>query len=156
LNTIVTEALVTPACPLSRQPTYSPQQYTYRLYIRSIKLFARTEVMLVIPSTKQIASRIFDFPEPFNPVIALKDSSNPGIISFLAMESALKLASDSCSDWVRLKAYQISFSSDVVILGTHRPESTLQSSSWQSLSCRFSVFLQRFRCFAFAFSLSDA
>ena len=31
----------------------------------------------MIPSTKQIASRIFDFPEPFNPVMALKDSSNP-------------------------------------------------------------------------------
>jgi hypothetical protein len=49
--------------------------------MRSIKLLARTEVILVIPSTKQIASRIFDFPEPFNPVMALKDSSNPGVIS---------------------------------------------------------------------------
>lgn len=32
---------------------------------------------MVIPSTKQIASRILDFPEPFNPVMALKDSSKP-------------------------------------------------------------------------------
>ena len=37
----------------------------------------------MIPSTKQIASRIFDFPEPFNPVIALKDSSNPGMSASL-------------------------------------------------------------------------
>jgi hypothetical protein len=39
-------------------------------------LFARTEVILVIPKTKQIASRIFDFPDPLRPVIALKDGSN--------------------------------------------------------------------------------
>jgi hypothetical protein len=32
----------------------------------------------VIPNTKHIASRIFDLPDPFRPVIALKDSSNPG------------------------------------------------------------------------------
>lgn len=31
--------------------------------------------MLVIPRTKQIASRIFDFPLPFRPVIELKLSS---------------------------------------------------------------------------------
>jgi len=38
--------------------------------------------MLVIPSTKQIASRILDFPEPFNPVMALNDSSKPGCVSW--------------------------------------------------------------------------
>jgi len=32
---------------------------------------------LVIPSKKQIASKIFDFPEPFNPVIALNCGSQP-------------------------------------------------------------------------------
>lgn len=36
-----------------------------------------TDCMLVIPSTKQIASRIFDLPDPFRPVMALKDSSKP-------------------------------------------------------------------------------
>jgi hypothetical protein len=35
--------------------------------------------MLVIPRTKQIASRMFDFPDPFRPVMALKDSSKPGL-----------------------------------------------------------------------------
>ena len=35
--------------------------------------------MFVIPSTKHIASRMFDFPEPFKPVIALNDSSKPDI-----------------------------------------------------------------------------
>jgi hypothetical protein len=33
--------------------------------------------MFVIPNTKQIASRMFDFPEPFRPVIALNDGSHP-------------------------------------------------------------------------------
>jgi len=45
--------------------------------------------MLVIPSTKQIASRILDFPEPFKPVMALKDSSNPGIVSFATIQKAI-------------------------------------------------------------------
>lgn len=36
---------------------------------------ARTVVMLVIPRTKHIASRILDFPLPFSPVIELKLSS---------------------------------------------------------------------------------
>lgn len=35
--------------------------------------------MLVIPSTKQIASRMFDLPEPFRPVIALNEGSHPVI-----------------------------------------------------------------------------
>ena len=35
--------------------------------------------ILVIPKTKQIASSIFDFPEPFRPVIALKEESHPVI-----------------------------------------------------------------------------
>lgn len=37
----------------------------------------RTDCMLVIPRTKHIASRMFDFPEPFRPVMALNDSSKP-------------------------------------------------------------------------------
>jgi hypothetical protein len=36
-----------------------------------------TAVILVMPNTKQIASKIFDFPEPFKPVMALKDGSHP-------------------------------------------------------------------------------
>lgn len=39
--------------------------------------------MLVIPRTKHIASRIFDFPLPFNPVIELKLSSLQVISLFL-------------------------------------------------------------------------
>lgn len=35
--------------------------------------------MFVIPRTKHIASRILDLPEPFRPVIALKDESHPVI-----------------------------------------------------------------------------
>lgn len=60
-NTIVTLALVTPACP--------------RLYMRSCKFVARTVLIFVMPRTKHIASRIFDFPLPFKPVIELKLSS---------------------------------------------------------------------------------
>lgn len=36
---------------------------------------ARTVVMLVMPKTKQIASRIFDLPLPLRPVMELKASS---------------------------------------------------------------------------------
>ncbi len=32
---------------------------------------------LVIPSTKQIESRMLDFPDPLRPVMALKDASKP-------------------------------------------------------------------------------
>ena len=39
------------------------------------KFCARTTLKLLIPSTKHIESRMFDFPEPFNPVIELKLSS---------------------------------------------------------------------------------
>jgi hypothetical protein len=84
----------------------------------------------VIPSTKQIASRIFDFPEPFNPVMALKDSSNPGMVSFWAIQGPFELTRDGRSDWVRLEACRISCSSGVVILGTHRPGLALRSSFW--------------------------
>lgn len=38
---------------------------------------ALTVLMLVIPRTKHIASRIFDFPLPLRPVIELKLSSHP-------------------------------------------------------------------------------
>jgi hypothetical protein len=71
--------------------------------------------MFVIPSTKQIASRIFDFPEPFNPVMALKDSSNPGIVSSSTILMSGQLTGDGGSDWVRLESYMISFSTGVVI-----------------------------------------
>ncbi len=36
--------------------------------------------MFVFPSTKQMASRMLDFPEPFRPVIALKEESHPVIV----------------------------------------------------------------------------
>ena len=38
---------------------------------------ALTVLILVIPSTKHIASRIFDFPLPLRPVMELKVSSHP-------------------------------------------------------------------------------
>ncbi len=38
---------------------------------------ALTVLMLVIPRTKHIASRIFDFPLPLRPVMELKVSSHP-------------------------------------------------------------------------------
>ena len=39
----------------------------------------RTDDMLVRPRTKQMASRMFDFPEPLRPVMALKEVSHPVI-----------------------------------------------------------------------------
>ncbi len=42
------------------------------LYIRSCKFAARTFDKDEIPITKQRASKMLDFPEPLNPVIALK------------------------------------------------------------------------------------
>ncbi|KAH3670796.1 hypothetical protein OGAPHI_001312 [Ogataea philodendri] len=62
---IVTDAFVIPACP--------------RLYIRSCRFVALTVDMLEIPRTKQIASKILDFPDPFKPVIALNWGSQDEI-----------------------------------------------------------------------------
>ena len=42
--------------------------------------------MLVIPKTKHIASRIFDFPLPLRPVIELKLSSHPLITVRIAYD----------------------------------------------------------------------
>jgi hypothetical protein len=39
--------------------------------------------MFVIPKTKQMASRIFDLPLPFSPVMELKDSSLRMMVSSL-------------------------------------------------------------------------
>lgn len=36
--------------------------------------------MFVIPSTKHIASRILDLPEPLRPVMALNDASHPVMV----------------------------------------------------------------------------
>jgi hypothetical protein len=36
--------------------------------------------MFVIPRTKMMASRMFDLPDPFKPVIALNDASHPVIV----------------------------------------------------------------------------
>src|SRR3954468_22468734 len=43
--------------------------------MRSWRFCARTVVMLVIPSTKQMASRMLDLPLPFRPVMELNASS---------------------------------------------------------------------------------
>lgn len=51
----------------------SPQQE--KIPAHTWRFCARTVVMLVIPSTKHIESRIFDFPLPLRPVIELKLSS---------------------------------------------------------------------------------
>ena len=61
-KTMVTLALFTPAWPC--------------LYTSSERLPARTWERLVMPKTKQIESRMFDFPEPLRPVMALKWGSN--------------------------------------------------------------------------------
>jgi hypothetical protein len=55
---IVTLAFTIPAFPL--------------LYMSSYRLVTLTLDNDVIPRTKQMASIILDFPEPFNPVMALK------------------------------------------------------------------------------------
>jgi hypothetical protein len=48
--------------------------------------------------------------------MALKDSSNPGFVSFLPAERTDELTSDCRSYWVRLEAYMISFSYIVVLV----------------------------------------
>jgi hypothetical protein len=68
--------------------------------------------MLVIPSTKQIASRIFDLPDPLRPVMALKDSSKPATrqLAFLQVlrcnKWRIQLTADGGPDRVRLEALQ--------------------------------------------------
>jgi hypothetical protein len=47
----------------------------FSLWEHTWRFCARTVVMFVIPRTKHIESRIFDFPLPFRPVIELKLSS---------------------------------------------------------------------------------
>ncbi|MDB9925088.1 hypothetical protein OAD67_02380 [bacterium] len=44
----------------------------------SVSSITLTWLKFVIPSTKQMESRILDFPEPFNPVMALKSGSKEG------------------------------------------------------------------------------
>lgn len=44
-------------------------------FSRTCKFCARTVDMLVMPNTKQMESRILDFPLPFRPVMELKLSS---------------------------------------------------------------------------------
>jgi hypothetical protein len=65
-----TVALVTPAWPC--------------LYTNSCKFDALTCCRLVIPSTKQMESKMFDFPEPFSPVMALKNGSKFGTTVLVA------------------------------------------------------------------------
>jgi hypothetical protein len=63
--------------------------------------------MLVIPSTKQIASKILDFPDPLSPVIALKDSSNPDC-QLIPGTHGRKLTCNGRADWIGLEAYTVS------------------------------------------------
>lgn len=62
--------------------------------------------MFVMPSTKHIASRMFDFPEPFNPVIELKVSSLHAVSCGRVArgEGVNKPARNDRSDGVRFKA----------------------------------------------------
>ena len=62
LNISETVAFVTPAYPY--------------LYIKSVSYPTLILEREEIPSTKHIASNIFDLPLPFKPVIAVKDLSN--------------------------------------------------------------------------------
>ena len=45
-----------------------------------------TCVRLVIPSTKQMESRMLDLPDPFRPVIALNCGSKPGMTTLCAYD----------------------------------------------------------------------
>lgn len=62
-NTTDTVALVMPAWPC--------------LYTNSCRLEALTCCKFVIPKTKQIESKMLDLPDPFKPVMALKNGSKP-------------------------------------------------------------------------------
>jgi hypothetical protein len=48
-------------------------------HFHAIQIIWYTWDMLVIPNTKHIASRMLDLPEPFRPVMALKEGSHPTI-----------------------------------------------------------------------------
>lgn len=86
-----------------------------------------TCVRLVIPSTKQMESRMLDLPDPFRPVIALNCGSKPGmttlcaydlnpstVISFTCIlitnyhyRACYKLKSLNCSFWGRLSVSKV-------------------------------------------------
>ena len=78
LKTIVTLAFVTPACPC--------------LYTSSDRFPTRTCVRFEMPRTKQIASKMFDFPLPFRPPMAKTTRHPPPYIlseiSFLSAEKS--------------------------------------------------------------------
>ena len=71
-NVIVTDALLIPACPC--------------LYISSCRLVTRAYESVDKPRTNKIESMIFDFPEPFRPVIALNYGSKPAITVLFAYD----------------------------------------------------------------------
>ena len=54
-------------------------QKEVQCYVKITLDTRHTVCMLVIPKTKQIASRMLDLPEPLRPVMALKDGSHPVI-----------------------------------------------------------------------------
>jgi hypothetical protein len=62
--------------------------------------------MFVIPNTKHIASKIFDFPDPFSPVIELNVSSLHGMSCdrVAGGEGVNKPARNDRSDGVRFEA----------------------------------------------------
>ena len=55
---------------------------------------SRTVDMLVIPRTKHIASRMLDLPEPFNPVMALNEASQPVICVRTGYDLKPRITSD--------------------------------------------------------------
>src|SRR4051812_32141932 len=78
--------------------------------MRSCRFWARTVDMLVMPSTKQMASRMLDLPEPLRPVIELKLSSLWCPLSALhgltwtRLDSILVPSRDHGSHGIRLEA----------------------------------------------------
>jgi len=85
---MVTDALVTPAWPC--------------LYTSSCKFDTRTCCSDVMPSTKQMASRMLLLPEPFRPVMALNLGSKSGVPDPQASVSVKKGAGDKPSMTVRV------------------------------------------------------
>ena len=53
--------------------------------------------MLVIPSTKHIASKMLDFPEPLSPVMALNEESQSDIVVRSGYD--LKPAENECEGY---------------------------------------------------------
>lgn len=79
LATLVNQVLNTACTNLSIETrvTFSMIVETYFHIYRQESLLHVTCDQLVMPRTKQMASRMFDFPEPLRPVMALNSGSQP-------------------------------------------------------------------------------